>query len=47
MFKMISNSVWVYFKAVITKKTIKEEWIDENYPNDNYNTIITDEPQII
>jgi hypothetical protein len=24
-------------KAVITEKTIKEEWIDKNYSNDNYN----------
>ena len=26
-------------KAVITEKTIKEECIDKNYSNDNYNLV--------
>ena len=33
----VSNPVWVYLKAVIQKKTFKEECTNENYSNDNYN----------
>ena len=36
-FKAVSNAVWVCLKAVIVEKTIKEECIDKNCCNDNYN----------
>ena len=32
--------VWVSLKAVITKKTLKEERTDKKYSNDNYNLSI-------
>ena len=38
----VSDSVWVSFEAVITEKTLKQEWINKNNLNDNYNTIIDD-----
>ena len=34
----VSNLVWVCWKAMIEEKTIKEEWTNKNYSNDNYRT---------
>ena len=34
-FKAVSNLVWVCWKAMIEEKTIKEEWTNKNYSNDN------------
>ena len=35
-------TVWFSFEAVITENTFKEQWTNEKYLNDNYNTIIDD-----
>ena len=39
-FRKVSDTVWICFEAVITEKTIKEEWTDKNNSDDNYNLVI-------
>ena len=34
--KQLVYLVWVCWKAMITEKTIKEEWTNKNYSNNNY-----------
>jgi hypothetical protein len=34
--KPVSNLVWIYLKAMVTEKTLKEECTDKNISNDNY-----------
>ncbi len=38
--KKLVYTVWVSFKAVITEKTLQEEWTNKNYFYDNYNSSI-------
>ena len=42
-FEAVSQAVGVGWKAVVSKNTLKEEWIDENDFNDNYNCITIDD----
>ena len=37
--RKVSDSVWVSFEAVIIEKTIKEEWMNRNNFDDNYNLV--------
>ena len=41
-FEAVSQAVGVGLKAVVSENTLKEEWIDENDFNDNYNYITID-----
>ena len=36
-FREVSDIFWVCLIAVITEKTIKEEWTNKNNFDDNYN----------
>ena len=38
-FSEVSDRVWVSFEAVIIEKTLKEEWTDKKYFDDNYNLV--------
>ena len=37
--RKVSETVWVSFEAVIIEKTIKEEWMNRNNFDDNYNLV--------
>jgi len=37
MFKEVSGTVWISFEAVVIENTIKEECINKNTFDDNYN----------
>ena len=39
-FKETSGTIWVCLKAVIIKKTLKEEWTNKNNFDDNYNLVV-------
>ena len=43
IFEAVSQAVGVGLKAVVSENTLKEEWIDENDFNDNYNYITIDD----
>ena len=35
----VSETVWISFEALIIEKTIKEEWMNRNNFDDNYNLV--------